>query len=341
MMEEQARAHLYTRVSTSGQLNDGHSVPAQVTQGVAYAAFKNLDLGQPVKHPVKAGRAITAPERTYIDGVSAYHTNFRNRPEGQRLMGAVRRGDHVVISKLDRGFRDVRDCLNTLEALQQVGVTMHILDIGVDCGRPEGKMLITILCALAEWESARRSERVREAYWQAVKDGKDRKWKMAPPGYVFKEVGGRKVPVANPEEQIVMWAIWTLYLAGYPVDKIILALERHGVRTPYAVRQGTGQRAQYGQQRISKIIRMMTVSSREILGRPRGEDLARRIVDSVKLLGKPVEKLRLQREEKIRLINETRAEGIVVEDPDTEDDGRGNGRVPRNGEDGEREGAVA
>src|SRR5262249_22008022 len=88
---------------------------------------------------------------------------FAYRPTGLQLIGLVGNGDHIVIAKLDRGFRNCADALATLERLEVVGAHLHLLDLGGDVGRDGvSKMVFTILSAVAEMERGRIRERIRE-----------------------------------------------------------------------------------------------------------------------------------------------------------------------------------
>ncbi|VAL97060.1 TniR protein [Enterobacter hormaechei] len=53
---------------------------------------------------------------------------FIERPEAKKLLNCLNKGDTIVIAKLDRGFRDTADCLNTVKWLQKRNVTLRILD---------------------------------------------------------------------------------------------------------------------------------------------------------------------------------------------------------------------
>lgn len=68
-----------------------------------------------------------------------------------------------MFAKLDRGFRNTIDCLRTINLWQERGITVHFVDLHLNSNTAVGKMMLTILAALAEWESARKSERTREA----------------------------------------------------------------------------------------------------------------------------------------------------------------------------------
>lgn len=97
------------------------------------------------------------------EAVSAVRHALRERPGGAALDAAVQAGDHVCIAMLDRAFRSQRDAVVTLESWLSRGVTVHLLDIGADTSTPIGQLTVGILAAVAQWESQRIGERIRDA----------------------------------------------------------------------------------------------------------------------------------------------------------------------------------
>src|SRR5262249_5598652 len=108
--------------------------------------------------------------KIFRDPATSGSTNIRQRPEGCLLNQALERGDAVVIAKLDRGFRNARDGLETMETWQARGVTVHIIDINVNTSTPFGKLVFTMFAAFAEWERSRILDRLLEsiAYRRAL-----------------------------------------------------------------------------------------------------------------------------------------------------------------------------
>ncbi len=58
-------------------------------------------------------------DAVYSDVNISGSTPFQKRPEAQKLVSVLKSGDVIVIAKLDRGFRDTADCLNTVKWLQK------------------------------------------------------------------------------------------------------------------------------------------------------------------------------------------------------------------------------
>ncbi|MEP8889991.1 recombinase family protein [Enterobacter roggenkampii] len=97
---------------------------------------------------------------------------FIERPEAKKLLNCLNKGDTIVIAKLDRGFRDTADCLNTVKWLQKRNVTLRILDIALDVSTPIGEMILTIMASVATFERKRIAERIKDGFANGRKQGK-------------------------------------------------------------------------------------------------------------------------------------------------------------------------
>ncbi len=87
------------------------------------------------------------------------------RPQFQNLLHTLAQGDSVVVTKLDRFARSTRDALATIEALNQKGVSLVVLNMGgdvVNTSTPIGKLMITVLSGIAEFEADMIHERQLE-----------------------------------------------------------------------------------------------------------------------------------------------------------------------------------
>ena len=112
----------------------------------------------------------------------------------------LRKNDHVIFAKLDRGFRDAEDFLSTRRLWDQLGVVIHFLDFKADLATAHGRFVATLIAAVAEWESAVTSERCREVAQRLKEEGRPRGNK-APYG---KKIIGRKKTrrfVDDPEQR--------------------------------------------------------------------------------------------------------------------------------------------
>lgn len=103
---------------------------------------------------------------------------FFQRPEAQKLIRELKAGDTIIIAKLDRGFRDTADCLNTVKWLQKQNVTLRILDIALDVSTPIGEMILTIMASVATFERKRIAERIKDGFANGRKQGKSYGYKL-------------------------------------------------------------------------------------------------------------------------------------------------------------------
>src|SRR5215471_3702382 len=135
------RAAIYARVSTTG---NGQSPEMQIREFGEFCERRGW---------------IVADK--YVDvGVSGAK---EKRPELDRLMldAQRRRFDVVVVWKFDRFARSVSHLLRALENFQALGIEFVSLTEGVDTSTPAGKMVFTVLGAVAELERSLIVERVK------------------------------------------------------------------------------------------------------------------------------------------------------------------------------------
>lgn len=126
----------YCRVSTKGQAKDGNSLEAQ-------------------QKAVKEAGA----EKIYCD---AFTGTKAHRPELDKLISELNKGDKLVVTKLDRIARSATQGIELVQFLLDKGVTVHILNMGIMDNTPTGKLIRTIMLAFAEFERDMIVERTQE-----------------------------------------------------------------------------------------------------------------------------------------------------------------------------------
>ena len=94
------------------------------------------------------------------------------RPGFAALLAYAREGDTFRVTKLDRLARSIRDLLAILDLLESKKVTVQILDLGLDTSTAIGKLILTLLGAIAEFERAINHERAREGIERGKREGK-------------------------------------------------------------------------------------------------------------------------------------------------------------------------
>ena len=108
-----------------------------------------------------------------------------DRPELHRLLGQLRKGDVLVVWKLDRLSRSLKDVLTLMEKIALAGAGFRSLTEVIDTTSPGGRMMMQIVGTFAEFERAMLRERTRRGLDAARKQGR---------------VGGRR-PKLNTHQQ--------------------------------------------------------------------------------------------------------------------------------------------
>lgn len=108
-------------------------------------------------------------DRVFVDHISGMKAS---RPQLDALWQTARAGDTIVVLSLDRLGRDTRQLLAWVAELEQTGIHLQIIQLGVDTSTPAGKMVLTVIAALAEMERAVLVARVREGLASAKLRGR-------------------------------------------------------------------------------------------------------------------------------------------------------------------------
>jgi DNA invertase Pin-like site-specific DNA recombinase len=94
------------------------------------------------------------------------------RPELHRLLDQLRRGDVLVVWKLDRLSRSLRDVLMIMERLEEAGAGFRSLTEAIDTTTPAGRMMMQMVGAFAEFERAMLRERTKAGLDAARREGR-------------------------------------------------------------------------------------------------------------------------------------------------------------------------
>lgn len=205
----------YTRCSTQEQADSGLGLDAQAERIKAYCMLKGLGLAEII---VDAGVSGGKP--------------LASREGGQRLLTAIRRkqADGVVMLKLDRGFRNAADCLNTIDHWERAGIGLHVVDLGgnaIDTTSAAGRFMLVVLAGAAEMERNLTRERTRSA--MAVKRANGQRIGAVPYGF---DLAPDAVTLnSNAVEQAVIADILSMRAIGFTLDRIAQTLTKRGVPT--------------------------------------------------------------------------------------------------------------
>lgn len=204
---------LYLRVSLERQV-EGFSLEGQKRYLREWAEFEGMTVVEVYVEAGKSGKSI--------DG----------RDEFQRMLNDIATKridiDYVVVFKLSRFGRNAKDVLVSLSTLQRYGVNLLCKEDGLDSSTQMGKMMITILGAVAEMERENilaqtmlgREQKAREGGWNGG---------YAPYGYML--VNG-KLEVKEDEARIVRLIFDKFVNAAMGYSPIAAYLNRQGIPKP-------------------------------------------------------------------------------------------------------------
>ncbi|MGC2078359.1 MAG: recombinase family protein [Xanthobacteraceae bacterium] len=107
--------------------------------------------------------------RIYAEKISGAHSD---RPQLAKAIAALSEGDCLIVTKFDRLARSTRDLLNTLDAIGKAGATFRSLnDAWADTTTPHGRLMLTVLGGLAEFERFLILSRTAEGRTRAQANG--------------------------------------------------------------------------------------------------------------------------------------------------------------------------
>lgn len=104
--------------------------------------------------------------------VTEKRSAVKRRPELEALLKSLQPGDVLIVYKLDRLARSLRDLIRIAEHVQDVGAKLLSLTEPIDVGTPMGRMVLQILGVVAEFERSLIRERCMAGQLEAVKRGK-------------------------------------------------------------------------------------------------------------------------------------------------------------------------
>jgi DNA invertase Pin-like site-specific DNA recombinase len=94
-----------------------------------------------------------------------------DRPQLQAMLDFVREGDTVVVCKLDRIARSTKHLLNIVDELEKKRVGFRVLNINLDTSTPTGKLMLSMLAAIGQFEREMMLERQAEGIRIAKEEG--------------------------------------------------------------------------------------------------------------------------------------------------------------------------
>ena len=249
MTKEKTKVYLYTRVSTAMQI-DGYSLEAQRSRMKAFAEFNDFEIAGEYEDAGKSGKSI------------------EGRNEFNQMMEDIKTGkdkvSYVLVFKLSRFGRNAADVLSTLQTMQDFGVNLICVEDGIDSSKDAGKLMISVLSAVAEIERENIRIQTMEGRIQKAREGK---WNGGFPPYGYKLVNG--LLEINEEEAPAIRTIFEQYV-GTDMGSTGIAryLEKHGI---HKIPRDNGKNPLFDAALIRKIIKNPVYCGKIAYGRRKTE----------------------------------------------------------------------
>ena len=211
MKNEKTKVYIYTRVSTAMQI-DGYSLDAQKSRMRAFAEFNDYKIVGEYEDAGKSGKSV------------------EGRIQFNQMMEDIKSNkdgvSYVLVFKLSRFGRNAADVLSTLQVMQNFGVNLICVEDGIDSSKDAGRLMISVLSAVAEIERENIRVQTMEGRIQKARAGK---WNggFAPYGYSL-EKGQLFI---NEEEAEAIRVIFDQYVhTDIGANGLAKYLENHGIR---------------------------------------------------------------------------------------------------------------
>lgn len=173
---------IYCRVSTMEQVNEGYSIDEQEKKLKSFCEINNWN-----KYEV------------FVDaGVSGSTTN---RPALRDLMNRLNQFSLVLVYKLDRLTRNVRDLLDMLDTFEKNNVSFRSATEVYDTSSAMGRLFVTLVGAMAEWERSTISERTEMGKLSAANQGVH----VSKVPFYYDKIDGKLYP--NDKAEIVRYMV--------------------------------------------------------------------------------------------------------------------------------------
>lgn len=210
----------YTRVSTDKQADHGVSLEAQTAKVQAMAVVQGVELAEIIVDAGESAKSL-------------------NRPGMARLLAMVDSGavQTVIVAKLDRLTRSVKDLAELLERFTRRGVSLVSVAESLDTGTAAGRLVLNIMVSVSQWEREAIGERTRDAMQHKRAAGE--LVGSVPCGHRLAADGVHLE--ADEAEQRILSQVRELRAGGHTTRSIAAELNRQGFTT----RRGTAWRFQY------------------------------------------------------------------------------------------------
>jgi site-specific DNA recombinase len=200
----------YARVSTDRQADKGVSLEAQQQRIEAMAVVQNAELREVVVDGGESAKSL-------------------KRPGLQKILALIqtREVEAVIIAKLDRLTRSVKDLCGLLELFEKRNVALISVAESLDTSSAAGRLVITIMGAVSQWEREAIGERTREALRHKMRNNQ----RVGTIPYGYRLAADNRHLEPEPREQACMARIRSLRSEGHSLRKVSCKLNESGLRT--------------------------------------------------------------------------------------------------------------
>jgi DNA invertase Pin-like site-specific DNA recombinase len=136
---------------------------------IGYARTSTLDQRASIEGQIRDLKEAGC-EKIFSEQVSS--VDVVRREQLTLALDFIRDADTLAVVKLDRLARSVAHLLSIVETLNTKGASLRILNLGIDTGTPTGKLMLTMLGGIAQFEREIMLERQREGIAKAKAEGK-------------------------------------------------------------------------------------------------------------------------------------------------------------------------
>lgn len=196
----------YVRVSSEEQATSGHSIEAQRAKLQAYCDLHDVELVEVVSD---AGLSAATTDRAGL----------------QRILGMIdrREVDTVLVAKLDRLTRSVRDLGDLLDRMRRRGVDLASVAESLDTSSACGRLIVNMLGVLAQWEREQTGERTAAVLHDLRRRG--RRYSLHAP--IGKRIAGDEL-FDNEGEVAAVTALRSIAGSGLSLRSMSAVLARQG-----------------------------------------------------------------------------------------------------------------
>lgn len=207
---EKIKVYTYTRVSTAMQ-TDGYSLDAQKARMKAFADYNDYEIVGTYEDAGKSGKSIEG----WLE-FNRMMDDIKSRKDGVSF---------VLVFKLSRFGRNAADVLSTLQVMQDFGVNLICVEDGIDSSKDAGKLMISVLSAVAEIER----ENIRAQTMEGrIKKAREGKWNGGFAPYGYQLIDG-KLQI-NEEEAKAIRIIFKQYVhTDIGANGVAKYLENHNI----------------------------------------------------------------------------------------------------------------